>query len=178
MQRDQLPDADYLLNHVVNRVPLVGARMALYAAAGVRMDDRRSTLIMLHTEVHDARQVSLGRGTTIGRNCLLDARGGITVGADVNISSFTLLITGTHDVQDPAFRDHYAPIVIGERAWVATRATVLGGVTIGEGAVVAAGAVVTRDVDPYTMVGGIPARPIGERTRELDYRLGWRPSWR
>jgi acetyltransferase-like isoleucine patch superfamily enzyme len=153
--------------------------MRLYAAAGVRIEDPARSLIMLHTEVHDPRKLAIGRGASIGRNCLLDARGGITVGRDVNVSSFTLMITGTHDVQArDYFADSYAPIAVGDRVWIATRSTVLGGVTIGEGAVVAAGAVVTRDVEPFTIVAGVPARPIGERTRGLDYHLEWRRSWR
>jgi putative colanic acid biosynthesis acetyltransferase WcaF len=164
---------------VINRVPLVGARMRLYGAAGVRIADPARSLIMLHTEILDPGNIAIGRGSTVGRNCLLDARGGITLGHDVNVSSFVLLITGTHDVQAcERFTDSYAPIVVGDRAWIATRATVLGGVTVGEGAVVAAGAVVTRDVDPFTIVGGVPARLIGARTPALSYHLAWRPSWR
>ena len=70
------------------------------------------------------------------------------------------------------------PIVIGDRVWIGMNATVLGGVTIGEGAVVAAGSVVTKDVPPFTVVGGVPARPIKDRERELTYRLAYRPNWR
>ena len=58
----------------------------------------------------------------------------------------------------------------------ATLAIVLPGVTIGEGAIVAAGAVVTRDVAPYTIVAGAPARPVGERRRDLSYQLNFDPS--
>jgi putative colanic acid biosynthesis acetyltransferase WcaF len=178
MQRTDLPDLDYWLNHVVNRVPLAGLRMRLYGAAGVAIEDPGRSLIMLHTELHTPRRITLGRGTTIGRNVLLDGRGGITFGRNVNVSSFSLFVTGTHDLADRAFGDAYAPIVVEDRAWVATRATVLGGVTIGEGAVVAAGAVVVRDVPPHTVVGGVPARPIAERPAGHDYELTWRPSWR
>ena len=57
-------------------------------------------------------------------------------------------------------------IVIGNDVWIGGRATILRGVTIGDGAVVGAGAVVTRDVEPYTVVGGVPARPIKKRFPE------------
>jgi maltose O-acetyltransferase len=57
---------------------------------------------------------------------------------------------------------------------VGTRALILPGVTIGEGAVVAAGAVVTRDVEPYTIVGGVPARFLRQRSRDLEYELNYR----
>ncbi len=71
----------------------------------------------------------------------------------------------------PRLPDPGDRVVIGDRAYVATRSTILPGVTIGEGAVVAAGAVVTKDVAPFTIVGGVPARFIGERPRDLDYVL-------
>lgn len=57
-------------------------------------------------------------------------------------------------------RNHYAPITIGNNVWIGSNAVILSGVTIGDWAVVAAGAVVSKDVEPYTVVGGIPARVI------------------
>ena len=76
----------------------------------------------------------------------------------------------------PQFIDTYKPIVICDYAWIGMRATILGGVTIGEGAVVMAGAVITHDVPPYAVVGGVPAKVI--RQRELQqpaYSLNYRP---
>ena len=65
--------------------------------------------------------------------------------------------------------------MIGDRVWIAYRAVILPGVTIGEGAVIAAGAVVTRDVGPFSIMAGVPAKKIGERNRNLDYQLDFRP---
>lgn len=62
--------------------------------------------------------------------------------------------------------------MIENNVWLATGCTILMGVHIGEGAVVAAGAVVTRDVSPYTVVGGIPAKKISDRKRDVDYTVG------
>ena len=66
---------------------------------------------------------------------------------------------------------------MGDRVWIAEGARVLAGVTIGEGAVVAAGAVVTKDVDPYTIVGGVPATYIRDRARDLSYTLDYRTNF-
>lgn len=121
--------------------------------------------------------MSIGRNSTIGRWCLLDARGGITVGRNVNISSYCRFMTAKHDFDDPAFPALYAPIVVGDRAWVAMGLTVLDGVTIGAGAVVCAGAVVTKDVPPYTVVGGVPAKHIRDRPREQGYTIDYPPNW-
>jgi len=78
-------------------------------------------------------------------------------------------------MQDPLFPEAFAPITICDYVWLGSRAMVLPGVTVGEGAVIAAGAVVTKDVDPYTVVGGVPARPIGTRRQDLGYELTYRP---
>jgi acetyltransferase-like isoleucine patch superfamily enzyme len=122
-------------------------------------------------------RLRLGRGSIVGRHCLLDARGGIEIGRSVNVSSYARLMTAKHRIDSPTFEAEYAPIVLGDRVWVALGATVLGGVTVAEGAVVAAGAVVTRDVPAFTVVGGVPAVAIGERTRDLRYELDYRPDW-
>ena len=102
-------------------------------------------------------------------------RGGIRTGADVSIGPEAAFLTLGHDPQSPEFADTGGDIVIGDRAWIAFRAVILPGVKIGEGAVVAAGAVVTRDVPPYEIVAGVPARKVGERNRDLTYRLNFSP---
>ena len=88
----------------------------------------------------------------------------------MTISPRVTISSAGHDVQSTAFGYVSAPISIGDYAWVGINATILKGVTIGEGAVVAAGAVVTKDVEPYAIVAGVPARKIGERTQGLDYK--------
>jgi maltose O-acetyltransferase len=162
---------------VASRIPLTAVRLALYARLGVAFEDVASSNIMMATHVHDPGGIRIGARSLVGRHCLLDGRGGLTLGRNVNVSSYALFVTGSHDPFSPSFAGDVRPIAVGDRAWIATRATVLGGVTIGEGAVVAAGAVVTTDVAPFTIVGGVPATQIGERPRELDYELSYRPDW-
>lgn len=80
-----------------------------------------------------------------------------------------VLATINHDLLPQNNRkNHYAPIKIGNHVWIGSNATVLSGVTIGEWAVVAAGAVVTKDVPPYTMVGGVPAKII-KKVEETEH---------
>lgn len=172
------PPPEYVLNHLVGRIPWVGLRMRCYAMLGVRLEAPGSTTIMLGAEIERPSGLTIGARTIVGPDVLLDARGGLTIGRDVNITGGCRFMSAKHDVQDPGFEAVFEPITIGDRAWIALGATVLGGVTIGNGAVVAAGAVVTKDVPPFTIVGGIPAVPIGERSRNLEYQLGYRPSWR
>jgi acetyltransferase-like isoleucine patch superfamily enzyme len=115
--------------------------------------------------------VDIGEGSIVGHRAILDGRLGITIGKNVNISTGVWIWTVQHDHQDPYFRDVGGPVKIGDNAWISCRAILLPGVTIGEGAVVAAGAVVTQDVDEYTVVGGVPAKKIGERCRDIKYSL-------
>jgi acetyltransferase-like isoleucine patch superfamily enzyme len=172
-----LPDQDYVLNHVVNRIPLVTPRMRAYAALGVQFDDLARANISLGVEMWAGHNLSMGRGSTIGQRCYVDARGGIRIDSDVSISREVCVLTAAHDPDSPDFDAPLAPVRFERRSWIATRAIVLPGVSIGEGAVVAAGAVVRSDVDPYTIVGGVPAKVLGKRREPLSYELDFRPSW-
>lgn len=110
-----------------------------------------------------------GKNITVGRNvffnsgCRLQDHGGIFVGDNVLFGHNVVLATLDHDL-DPARRSllHCAPIHIGNDVWVGANATITKGVTVGDGAVIAAGAVVTRDVPPRTVVGGVPAKVLKE----------------
>ena len=97
----------------------------------------------------------------INANCNMQDQGGIYIGDDVLIGHNACLLTFNHDL-DPEKRQglHPSPIHIGNKAWLGSNVTVLPGITIGEGAIVAAGAVVTKDVEANTVVGGVPAKFI------------------
>jgi len=124
----------------------------------------------------NGRKISLGDRNVINFGCLLDGRVyPIVTGSDVSIGPEASILTLGHDPQSPNFADRGGPVTIGDRVWIGYRALVMPGVSIGEGAVVAAGAIVTKDVEPYTIVAGNPARQIGDRTRDLTYRLNFRP---
>lgn len=124
----------------------------------------------------NGRRVYLGDRNVINFGCLLDGRKfAIRVGNDVTIGPEATILTLGHDPQSSTFEDRGGDVVIGDRVWIGYRALVMPGVTIGEGAVVAAGAVVTKNVDAFTIVAGVPAKKIGDRERELVYRLNYHP---
>jgi len=126
--------------------------------------------IDLSTHIRRINWLRIGDYTYINRECILDAAGGLTIGNNVSISYRCNIMSGGHDANSKKFSADHRPIVIKNYVWIGVGATILRGVTIGEGAVVAAGAVVTKDVKPYTIVGGIPAKVIGTRERDLDYK--------
>ena len=113
----------------------------------------------------------MGNHVSVGWFALLDARGGIEIGNDVNISSYTKIITGSHDIYDKEFTADFLLVKVGDYVWIGTGTIVLQGVTIGEGSVIADGAVVTKDIPPYEVWGGVPAKHIRMRNSNLDYHI-------
>ncbi len=106
--------------------------------------------------------IRVGRDVFINQGCTLNDIGGITIGDEVLIGPNVSLISSGHPI-DPRYRRSHitaAPIVIERGAWLCAGCTVLHGVTVGADSVVAAGAVVTRDVPPGVVVGGVPARVL------------------
>ncbi len=107
------------------------------------------------------KNITIGRDVFINSGCHFQDQGGITIGDGVLIGHNVVLATINHDL-DPRCgrRNRYAPIHIGAHVWIGSNAAILPGVTLGDWSVVAAGAVVTRDVPPLTIVGGVPAKVI------------------
>ena len=95
----------------------------------------------------------------------------VTIGNNVIINDGVTILTGSHDVNDEHFQLKCKPVTIGNYAWICTGAMILPGVTVGDGGVVAAGAVVARDVPPYHVVAGNPAKVVRtDRSPKLDYK--------
>lgn len=160
-------------NRIINKLPSRHIRRWFYQMLGAKMG--KNCFPCRRIEILLPKGLKLGDGVAIGWFAELDARGGISVDHDTNISSHVKLITGSHDIDDPDFTADFLPIHIGHHCWIGTGAMVLQGVKIGDGAVVAAGAVVTKDVAPWTVVGGIPARKIGTRDSDVNYQTGKPP---
>ena len=155
---------------VVGRVPIHRVRLWWYRhVLGMRIG--RHTSFHWRAAFYQPSGITIGAHSIIGNDAFFDGRRGLVIGDNVNIGGHVQIFTLEHDPDDRGFRTKGGSVVIGDRAYVATRATILPGVTIGEGAVVAAGAVVTRDVEPFVIVGGVPARPLRQRSRDLDYSL-------
>lgn len=153
-------------------VPSHHIRRFIYKALGAEIG--KHVVFHFRTEIRGIHRLKIGSGTIIGDNTLLDARRGLTIGENVNISSNVSIYSGAHDHRDPYFRSTpqtNRPITIGNRVWLGSNVIILTGVNIGEGAVCCAGCVVTKDVEPYTVVAGVPAKKVNERPRDLRYEF-------
>lgn len=158
----------WLANNIVAVIPFWCVRRAYYCMMGLKIG--HGSQLNMRTYLIGPGSFYMGDFSQVNPGCLIDCRGGIEIGSGVSISHRVMLVTGSHDVQSPVFEVVKAPIKIGNHAWIGAGATILKGVEIGEGAVVAAGAVVTKNVEPFTIVGGVPAQKIGARNKELDYK--------
>lgn len=116
-----------------------------------------------HVDIDMASKVRLGKNVSLNQGVVISAKySDVTIEDNVVISSNCVIASVGYDFTGENYpANHYdAPVVIKNKAWIGANATVVPGVTIGEGAVIAAGAVVTKDVEPRTLVGGIPAKLI------------------
>jgi acetyltransferase-like isoleucine patch superfamily enzyme len=115
------------------------------------------------------KNIKIGKNVFINSGCRFQDQGGITIGDGALIGHNVVLATLNHDI-NPNNRStmHPAPIVIGNNVWIGANATVVPGVNIGDGAIVAAGAVVTRDVPPKVIVGGVPAKIIKKIENSME----------
>jgi acetyltransferase-like isoleucine patch superfamily enzyme len=156
----------------IGLVPSHHIRRFVYKVLGA--DIGKNVVFHFRAEIRGIHYLKIGAGTIIGDNTLLDARRGLTIGENVNIASDVTIHPGGHDIRDPFFRApalDSSPVVIGDRVYIGARAMILNGVSIGEGAVLCAGCVVTKDVEPFAIVAGIPAKKINERPHDLRYEF-------
>ncbi|MFT4034638.1 MAG: acyltransferase [Patulibacter sp.] len=161
---------EWLLGSLINRIPLSKWRCRLYERIGdVQFEAVDDTLIMRGVEILDPEKLQLGRGTVINRHVVLDARGGLEIGREVGVAERSVILTGAHGFEG-GITDHVWRTRLEDKVFVNLGAKIMPGVIVGEGAVIAAGALVTKDVEPWSIVAGVPAKKIGERT-PCDYEL-------
>ncbi|MHA3702349.1 acyltransferase [Jatrophihabitans sp. YIM 134969] len=158
------------LGFCAGRVPVHAFRLAVYRALGMTLAPE--AVVAWRLVFFAPEGIHVGARSIVGNDAFLDGRRGLRIGEDVNIGGHVHVFTLQHDPHSDTFAPAGGPVVLEDHVSIGSRATILPGVTIGRGAVVAAGAVVTRDVEPMTIVGGVPARPIGPRRSSLGYRTG------
>ena len=137
---------------------------------GVNMTN--NVKLFANFQMRTPSSITIEDGVSIGPKVLLDGRKGLVIRRNAVVAYEAIIWTLNHDYNDIEFCGKGASVEIGEYAWVCSRAIILPGVKIGKGAVVASGAIVTKDVEPWSIVGGIPAKKIGEREKK-NYNYGY-----
>lgn len=167
--RSRRSELELALLSLVGLVPVHRFRVAVLRLLGARIDPQ--AVVSHGFQVRAPARLQIGARSNIGENAVLDARGTLTIGRNVNLSSEVQIWTAQHAWNSPDFAYVKAPVEIGDHAWLGPRVIVLPGAVIGRGAVVAAGAVVSGTVEEFSLYGGVPAKKIADRTRELTYEL-------
>ncbi|MEK7526463.1 MAG: acyltransferase [Patescibacteria group bacterium] len=165
-------DIKLFVIHLVSlHLPIWTVRKFVFVLAGAKIGI--GTTIHMGVKFFDLAGVKIGNDTMVGDSCFLDGRDTLTIGDHTDIASQVLIYNSEHNISDPDFAAVNDKVTIGDYVFIGPRVIILPGVTIGNGAIVAAGAVVTKDVEEFTMVGGIPAKVIGQRPlKDLNYKLG------
>lgn len=133
------------------------------------------TSVCRNVDVRAPWRIEIGEYTTINKHVLLDGRGiSLIIGNNVDIAQECNIWTAQHDYNNPHYNTIRKTTIIEDYAWIASRCTILPGVKIGYGAVIGAGSIVTKDVPPFTIVAGAPAKEIGKRKGKMNYHLGKR----
>lgn len=161
--------------HLAGCVPSHSFRRFCYRLAGIKIG--KGSTIHMKARFYDPRNIAIGEDTIIGEGAVLDGRDKLIIGNHVDIATDVMIYNSQHDVNQENFVATLAPVKIEDYVFIGPRVIILAGATVGRGAIVGAGAVVTKDVPPYAIAGGVPAKIIGERrNKDLHYKLG-RARW-
>jgi maltose O-acetyltransferase len=159
----------FFLNSIISRFPSKHVRIWVLRFHGAK--------IASHVPIYggctfwDVDKLEIGSGSSIGYNVNLDDRRGLRIGQNVCIASDVMIWSLHHDYNDLNFSALGGSVIIEDFAWLCSRCIILPGVKIGKGAIIASGSVVTKDVEAYTVVGGVPAKVIGSRDeKEYSYK--------
>lgn len=139
-------------------------RVSLVRMFGAKIG--RGCVIKSSCEIWLPWNLTMGDYVALSEHVICYSVDKITIGSQTTISREVFLCCASHDVKSSIMELTYDPITIGMNVWIAGRAIVLPGRKVGDGAVVAAGAVVVEDVEPWTIVGGNPARYLSKREFE------------
>ena len=167
----------YLFNHWLTWIPFHKVRFLFLRLLLNRIGNASNFL--MGVEIRTGRNIEIGNHSVVNSRVLLDGRGGrLSIGNNVDIAQEVNIWTLEHDCHSDLHKAQGADVIIDDFVWIASRVIILPGVHIGRGAVIASGSVVTKDVEPMAIVGGIPAKKIGERRSKLEYTLEYQPWFR
>jgi len=166
-----LLDFELFILYLAGLVPSHWFRLEVYRLAGLKIG--RGSTIHMWARFYQPKGIAVGSDSIIGDHVFLDGRDSLKIGNHVDIASEVMIYNSEHDINSEDFHASNSPVEIGDYVFIGPRVIIMPGVKIGTGAVVAGGAVVTADIPEFAIVGGVPAKVIGERrNKKPNYKLG------
>lgn len=164
-------ETEVFILHLVGYIPIHTLRKLIYLFGGIKIG--KGSTIHMGARFYNPKNLTIGEDAIIGEKSVLDGRAPLKIGNHVDLASEVMIYNSKHDIEDEFFAATNASVEIEDYVFIGPRAIIMPGVKVGKGAIVAAAAVVTKDVPPYAIVAGVPAKIIGERRlKELKYKLG------
>nr|WP_062055030.1 glycosyltransferase [Aquimarina longa] len=161
----------YLFNFFYFLIPTFSLKKNYLKIFGAKLGEKS----YIHSKVifYTWGNLEIGSNSVINSGCRIDNRKKISIGSNVSISHNTQIYTCGHDINSQYFDITCKGVKIDDYACIFSNCLIMPGVHIGKGAVVYSGAVVTKDVEPFTVIGGNPAKKISERNKNLQYKINY-----
>lgn len=168
---------EFLFNQIITNIPCWSFRkIFLIFFFYVRIGSE--SIIQKGCYIYPSKgSLNIGDNTVINTDCILDGRGNLYIGNNVNISREVAIYTGGHIINSPDFEYYSNKVIVEDYVWIGTRVMIMPGVTVHRGAVLLPGSVVTKDVGENEIVGGVPAVHVGIRKNNYNYRLCYAPPF-
>jgi maltose O-acetyltransferase len=165
---------NFLYNECITHIPFHFIRKGF-----LRLFNRKihpTAVILMHNRILNFWKLEIGERSIINQYCLIDCRiHTVIISRDVDIAPYCKIWTTGHQPDSPEHALYGGNVIIEDHAWIASNAIILPNITIGRGAIVAAGAVVHKNVEPFHIVGGNPAKFIKKRNNPLTYQINYNP---
>lgn len=158
----------YLCNHIISSIPSITLRMFYYRKV-MGFTIGKGSYIFLNCKFDAAKGLKIGENSVVNSNCRIDTRGDISIGNNVSISENVIILTADHDMDQADMAGRNRGVTIEDYTWIGTRAIIMPDIKINFAAVIAAGAVVTKNVEDYNVVAGVPAKFIKLRKTQSQF---------
>lgn len=167
--KSEIYEVEYIfLNYIVCYIPFWPLRKIIYVLLGMKIG--KGSRLMMSTKIYMPHKIRIGNYTYINENCYLDGRGGLKIGSNVTIATYSKLITGSHNIDDNFFSYCSAPIIIEDNVSIFSDTLVLGGALLKKGVVISAKSLVRKgEYKEYGIYAGNPAAYVRNRNSSCEY---------